>query len=89
MIGMSLVPKWVRLRRAYPRLFRVIKIISILSMTTVFGTIGLVMIEGWSPFDAVYMVIITLTTIGYGEVHPLSAFYSIKRRWSRHLEALT
>ena len=41
-------------------------------MTTMLGTIGLVVIEGWSIFDAVYMVIITLTTIGYGEVHPLS-----------------
>ena len=69
---MMVVPKWVRLRRTYPRLFRVIKIVSMLTMTTIFGTVGLVLIEGWSFFDAAYMVVITLTTIGYGEVHPLS-----------------
>lgn len=30
------------------------------------------LIEGFSFFDALYMTIITVTTIGYGEVHPLS-----------------
>ena len=34
--------------------------------------IGFHLIEGWSWFDAFYMVVITFTTIGYGEVHPLS-----------------
>ena len=72
MAGFEFVPKWVRLRRAYPRLFRILKIVFILGLTTMFGTAGLVLIEGWSIFDAAYMVIITLTTIGYGEVHPLS-----------------
>jgi len=28
--------------------------------------------EGWSWFDGFYMVLTTITTIGYGEVHPLS-----------------
>lgn len=36
------------------------------------GTYGYVAIEGWTPFDALWMVVITLTTIGFGEVHPLS-----------------
>src|SRR6266849_8842479 len=36
------------------------------------GTAGFHYIEGWSCFDGFYMVVITLTTIGYGEVHPLS-----------------
>ena len=30
------------------------------------------LIEGWSPWDAFYMTVITITTVGYGEVHPLS-----------------
>jgi voltage-gated potassium channel len=30
-------------------------------------------IEGWSPGESFYMTVITLTTVGYGEVHPLSA----------------
>lgn len=36
------------------------------------GTAGFHFIEGWSWFDSFYMVVITLTTIGYEEVHPLS-----------------
>jgi voltage-gated potassium channel len=36
------------------------------------GTAGYVAIEGWSAWDAFYMTIITVTTVGYGEVHPLS-----------------
>jgi voltage-gated potassium channel len=36
------------------------------------GTIGFHVIEGWSWFDSFYMVLITVTTIGYTEVHPLS-----------------
>ena len=38
----------------------------------VIGTVGYVVIEGWSVFDAFYMTVITLGTIGYGETHPLS-----------------
>jgi len=36
------------------------------------GTIGYTLIEGWSLIDAVYMTMITISTVGYGEVHPLS-----------------
>jgi len=36
------------------------------------GTLGYVIIEGWSPWDAFYMTMITVTTVGYREVHPLS-----------------
>jgi voltage-gated potassium channel len=37
------------------------------------GTLGYYFIEpGWTPFDALYMTVITLSTIGYEEVHPLS-----------------
>lgn len=36
------------------------------------GTIGYMLIEGWSSIDAVYMTIITISTVGYGEVNPLS-----------------
>ncbi|MFN4150970.1 MAG: potassium channel family protein, partial [Candidatus Sericytochromatia bacterium] len=33
---------------------------------------GYMTIEKWDFFDALYMTIITLATIGYGEIHPLS-----------------
>ena len=36
------------------------------------GTVGYVAIEGWSPWDAFYMTVITITTAGYREVHPMS-----------------
>jgi len=37
-----------------------------------YGTLGYVLVEGWSPWDAFYMTAITITTVGYREVHPLS-----------------
>jgi len=39
----------------------------------VVGTGGYVLIEGWSFLDALYMTVITITTVGYAEVQPLSA----------------
>src|SRR5207248_3701088 len=36
------------------------------------GTAGFHYIEHWPWFDGLYMVVTTLTTIGYQEVHPLS-----------------
>lgn len=44
----------------------------VLVATLIGGTIGYMIIEGWSAGDAAYMAIITLATIGYGEVNPLS-----------------
>jgi voltage-gated potassium channel len=38
----------------------------------VIGAAGFHFIEGWPWFDGLYMTLITMTTIGYGEVHPLS-----------------
>ena len=36
------------------------------------GASGYRAIEGWPAFDCLYMAVITLTTVGFGEVHPLS-----------------
>jgi voltage-gated potassium channel len=36
------------------------------------GSAGFHFIEGWAWFDAFYMTLTTMTTIGYGEIHPLS-----------------
>jgi voltage-gated potassium channel len=37
------------------------------------GTAGYHVVEGWSYSDGLYMTVITLSTVGYGEVHPLSS----------------
>ena len=36
------------------------------------GTLAFHTVENWSLFDSFYMTLMTLTTVGYGEVHPLS-----------------
>lgn len=48
-------------------------VITLLAVTLVLGgTGGYMVIEGWGFLDALYMTTITITTIGYGEVLPLS-----------------
>ncbi len=36
------------------------------------GILGYMLIEGWGFLDAAYMTVITLATVGYGEVHQIS-----------------
>src|SRR3954464_5521684 len=45
---------------------------ALLLLVMVIGTAGDHFIEGWTWFDGFYMVVTTLTTIGYQEVHSLS-----------------
>ncbi len=37
------------------------------------GVIGYMVIEGWNFRDSLFMTVITITTVGYGEVHELTA----------------
>ncbi|HEY7303898.1 MAG TPA: potassium channel protein [Bryobacteraceae bacterium] len=51
---------------------RAIFVGSLLLLTLVIGIIGFRLIENYSFFDAFYMTLITVTTVGYTEVHSLS-----------------
>ncbi len=48
--------------------FSVAALVSVIAL----GTFGYATIEGWRIFDALYMTIITLATVGFKEVHELS-----------------
>ena len=41
------------------------------ALVVVGGTCGYVLLEGWNISDSFYMTIISITTVGYGEVRPL------------------
>ncbi len=36
------------------------------------GTVGYMLIEGWSAYEALYMTVITIATVGFTKLHPLS-----------------
>jgi voltage-gated potassium channel len=43
----------------------------VVAAVLVYGTAGYMLIERWSALDAFFMALITITTVGYDEVHPL------------------
>ena len=51
---------------------RLLLIAALLALIMCIGTAGFRLIEGYSLFDAFYMTLITITTVGYQEIHPLS-----------------
>ena len=51
---------------------RIFLIVGLLVFVLVVGTIGFVFIENYPWFDAFYMTLTTITTVGYGEIRPLS-----------------
>jgi voltage-gated potassium channel len=53
-------------------LWRVAIVAAAILLTLSAGTAGFVMVAGYPVFDAFYMALITMTTVGYMEVHQLS-----------------
>ena len=51
---------------------KLFKIVSLLALLTGIGTLWFWLFEGWAIIDSVYMSVITLTTVGFEEIHPLS-----------------
>ncbi|MGA7306361.1 MAG: NAD-binding protein [Rhodothermales bacterium] len=66
-----------RLVETEPVKVQVIGAFGVLFLLGVSGTIIYGMLPGWSLLDGLYMTFITLTTIGFAEVHPLSGLARI------------
>ncbi|HEY4612977.1 MAG TPA: potassium channel protein [Bacteroidota bacterium] len=49
-----------------------LQLLGLLVFILLVGMFGYHFIEGWPMFDALYMTVITLATVGYGETHALS-----------------
>jgi voltage-gated potassium channel len=47
----------------------IVGVISLFAIIII-GVIGYSLIEGWNPFDSLYMTAMTITTVGYSELHP-------------------
>jgi voltage-gated potassium channel len=52
--------------------FKLIYPLLVITGVITYGTLGYMLIEDWTLLDSLYMTIITLTTVGYTEVHSLS-----------------
>lgn len=51
---------------------RIGRLLVTLALITLAATLGYMWIEGWGPVEALYMTVITLSTVGFSEVHELS-----------------
>ena len=54
------------------RTVQIIRSLILLGFVILIGTLGYMLTEKWQFIDAFYMTIITITTVGFGEIHPVS-----------------
>lgn len=69
LLGRTMTANTHLFARIFKRLFLTLLILSILILV---GTVGYTLLEGLTAVDALYMTIITISTVGFGEVKPLS-----------------
>jgi voltage-gated potassium channel len=56
--------------RVIPR--RAVTAAALLILVVGVGTAGYALIEGYTPFEALYMTVTTISTVGFGEIRPLT-----------------
>ena len=54
-------------------LLRILRLVLLIAAVLAVGTLGYRFLLGWDWLDALFMATITVTTVGYGEVHALDA----------------
>ncbi|MCQ8894797.1 MAG: potassium channel family protein [Methanolinea sp.] len=52
---------------------RLLAYITVLALVMLAGVAGFSLLEGFSPFDSLYLTIVTIATVGYGDLHPVTA----------------
>lgn len=56
-------------------LIKRVRVLALALLTIItLGTLGFMLTEAWNLGDSLYMTIITITTVGYDEVHPLDGW---------------
>lgn len=60
------------IKQGFSQFRKILIILIMIFISIIFGTAGYMIIEGYSLIDAYYMTMITVTTVGFLEVHPLS-----------------
>lgn len=51
---------------------RLSRLMAFILLLVVVGSLGFIILEGWSVIDSFYMTVITLSTVGFGEANELS-----------------
>lgn len=56
----------------YEGIVRRLRVMGLFGIAVIlYGTFGYMAVEGWNVLDSLYMTLITLTTVGFTEVHPM------------------